>query len=158
MVCRMTWSTVKVKVMSAWKPLKRSQPSVPHRTNFWTCSVRTFGENWSSVLQAGVDAVRVNHWQVSKQSERNSKHPLDSWSSTWFCTLYAISLMPLLLQNNTAQNSSYNFLFYPPDKIADVNSIWSVLIVVYYNTDILHQNASRIVTAVNYITKTMTEM
>jgi len=40
MVCRMTWSKVKVKVTSDWKPLKRSRPSVPHGTNlFWFVSV-----------------------------------------------------------------------------------------------------------------------
>ena len=35
MVCRMTWSKVKVKVMSVWKPHKTSRPSVPHGINFW---------------------------------------------------------------------------------------------------------------------------
>jgi len=34
-VCRMTRSKVKVKVTTAWKPLKRSRPSVQHRTNFY---------------------------------------------------------------------------------------------------------------------------
>jgi len=32
MVCGMTRSKVKVKVTSAWKPPKRSWPSVPHGT------------------------------------------------------------------------------------------------------------------------------
>jgi len=34
MVCHVTRSKVKVKVTSAWKPLKTSRPSVPHGTNF----------------------------------------------------------------------------------------------------------------------------
>ena len=34
-VCLVTRSKVKVKVTSAWKPPKRSRPSVPHGTNFF---------------------------------------------------------------------------------------------------------------------------
>jgi len=40
-VCRMTRSKVKVKVTSAWKPLKRSRPSVPHGTNLWYYNYHT---------------------------------------------------------------------------------------------------------------------
>ena len=35
MVCRMTRFKVKVNVISNWKPLKRSRPSVPHGAKFF---------------------------------------------------------------------------------------------------------------------------
>ena len=40
-VCRMTRFKVKVKVMSNWKPLRRSRPSVPHGAKFFLLSFHT---------------------------------------------------------------------------------------------------------------------
>ena len=47
-VCRMTRSKVKAKVTSAWKPLRRRRPSVPHGTNVLFI-LKTF-EKWHTYI------------------------------------------------------------------------------------------------------------
>jgi len=65
-VCRMTRSKVKVKVTSAWKPLKRSRPSVPHRTNFDLCTLPV------SVARSSADIVLIGRIAYRREGVFNS--------------------------------------------------------------------------------------
>jgi len=85
------------KVTTAWKPLKRSRPSVPHGTNFafvfWlgfseTCheprasSKLTYSiKVWKQLLEAFIDILHY-HWLLSDMKWL--------WTVQWLCSFCAI--------------------------------------------------------------------
>jgi len=97
----MTWYKVKVKVTTAWKPLKKSRPSVPHGTNFihmyaLTCwqQFPIYQSDWSTLyasLYCGhfhTTATQISQWLYHE-------HGRQTWSCfdqqtyfvvNWKCT------------------------------------------------------------------------